>query len=672
LLLIALSASQSFGQYVIQYYAATQSFADGWVNDGALPPGTAFTTTGAHCSAPGCDATISTRYNTLMFPTNRYILVTPQVPLLVGSNYTFEICVPTSAGNIAPVLNVVWSFTNADDGFGGTPVFDASAYNSTHYKSGAAQVNNIWYLAGQFRATAANVTIKAVFDDKTTPPSGSVRWNEGAYRLTLLGDCRGKVPQLSTVDGPLVDGQTSVTVLGVTNGATTVNVYANGTKIGTASGFNFGTNTTGNVTVNVSPAITKNQLLTASQVFDPGSGCGAVESYLPAGGQLVGGGPNSVIRAVFEVGKNTALTGPVGVSAPGTGTPIYWVGSAGRATAITGASFNGGATLNPTGGWQTVAFNNQDGVNLDYNDNTSGVIAGNFGVLDGIAFAIESDDTGPYNIYIDNIMNGTNVLFDAETNTLGSAPFFNTPNAGGNFGGYNSAVNILPDPNLNVVINTNADTGTKSLLLAWQFGHNAYNTTWMHVSTKNLPQVDLNQAISMRVLVLQVGTVTNTLTIVSPVYLPNQFAVIGTTVNYSMAAARLAGTESGSVSYKWQLNGNDLSDNPTGAGSVITGSQTANLQIANVQTDMIGTITCVVTTSGLSSSSVSGQLNVGTSVPPSNLSYSGTVLNWSAGVLQSTHQLLNANTVWTDVAGATSPYTVVPSATPTFYRVRGQ
>lgn len=532
-------------------------------------------------------------------------------------------------------------------------------------------------MVGTFRATAANVTLKATFDDKSTPTNSLVRWNVGAYRITPIGDCRAKVPPLSSIDGPLIAGQTNVGVLGVTNGATIVYVYANGIPVGTNSSFNLGTNLTGKVTVKTS-ALNKGDVIQATQVYNPGAGCSAVEGNLTSGGPLVGGGANPTIRMCFEIGKNTGLTGPVGANAGGVGSPVYWMGAYTRAQATTGASFLGGATLSPGAGWQTVTFDNGNGPTYDYNDNTVGPIAGSFAVLSGVAFAMEDDtDSGPFQIYIDNIQNGSNVLFNAETNTTGSTPFFNTPTGSGSFGGYSTAVNLLPTPNLAVVVNTNSDTGTKSALISFQFAHNVLNTTWAHLSTKTFPEIDLSQPISMRVLVLPVGTATNALNILSPTKLPNATTLVGSSTSFTMVGATLGGTESSSVTYQWQLEGANMSDTTTPNGTVITGSSTSTLQLNNATTDVQGAITCVVTTTASgATSSISGSLAVVTSVPPSALAYSWTSpsslsLSWSAGVLQSAGTLLSSGTVWTDVPSAASPYPVT-LGTQTFYRLRGQ
>jgi hypothetical protein len=517
------------------------------------------------------------------------------------------------------------------------------------------------------------VTLKATY--ASTTDATTYRWNEGAYRITLQGDCRAKVPQLSSIDGPLIAGQTNVTVIGVTNAATIVYVYANGTPIGTNSSFSF-TNSTAKVTVRTSP-LNKGDMIQATQVMNAGGACGAVEGYLTSSGPLVGGGANPTIRMCFEIGKNTGLTGPIGANAGGLGTPVYWMGAYTRAQATTGASFVGGATLDPQAGWQTVTFAN-DASTYDYNNNTVGPIAGTFAVLSGVAFAMEDEsDSGPFQIYIDNIQNGSTVLFSGETNTTGSTPFFNTPTGSGSFGGYNSSVNVLADPNLAVVVNTNSDTGTKSILVSFQFAHNVLNTTWLHLSTKTFPEIDLSQPISMRVLVLPVGTTTNALNIISPVTLPNSTNLVGSSVSFTMAGATIRGTDSASVTYQWQQDGNNLSDTTTANGTVITGSGTSTLHFDNATTDVQGVITCVVTASASgASSSISGSETVTTSVPPSGLTYlwtppSSLSLSWTAGVLQSANTLLNAGTVWTDVPSANSPYQV-PVGNQTYYRVRGQ
>ena len=64
------------------------------------------------------------------------------------------------------------------------------------------------------------------------------------------------------------------------------------------------------------------------------------------------------------------------------------------------------------------------------------------------------------------------------------------------------------------------------------------------------------------------------------------------------------------LSYQWKLNGNPLSDGPTGNGSTIAGASSANLNISNMQTTDSGTYTVVVTTSAGGCTATSKNANV--------------------------------------------------------------
>jgi hypothetical protein len=86
-------------------------------------------------------------------------------------------------------------------------------------------------------------------------------------------------------------------------------------------------------------------------------------------------------------------------------------------------------------------------------------IATPWGILDAIAFEIDGRDTGPFDLYIDNIKNGTTVFQTFEDASSGtSGYFFRQPSFAGSTSG-----NILSDPNVSAVSNLAADTGTNSL-----------------------------------------------------------------------------------------------------------------------------------------------------------------------------------------------------------------
>ncbi len=133
-------------------------------------------------------------------------------------------------------------------------------------------------------------------------------------------------------------------------------------------------------------------------------------------------------------------------------------------------------------------------------------LAGLWGTLESINFVIDSlDDTGPFDIYIDNISNGTNVFQTFEAAPAGQTDYgFRAPG----FSGTTSA-HILSAPNASVVNNGVADTGAKSLRVRWQWT-NPTASRWLRLTTSGVspasnPFVNLNEPISFRLLMLPVG-----------------------------------------------------------------------------------------------------------------------------------------------------------------------
>jgi hypothetical protein len=133
----------------------------------------------------------------------------------------------------------------------------------------------------------------------------------------------------------------------------------------------------------------------------------------------------------------------------------------------------------------------------------STTIATKWGVIDAIAFSIaDATDTGPYDLYIDNLQNGATVFQTFETAPAGTTDYgFRVPNFSGSTSG-----NILAAPNVGVVTNTVADTGTKSFRVAFQWQSTA-STKWLRFTANNVnnPQVNLDDPISIRLLLQPVG-----------------------------------------------------------------------------------------------------------------------------------------------------------------------
>lgn len=135
-------------------------------------------------------------------------------------------------------------------------------------------------------------------------------------------------------------------------------------------------------------------------------------------------------------------------------------------------------------------------------------IAGSWAVLESIAFAsVDPTDTGPFDIYIDNLANGANGIYqDFEGFVAGTGPgvIFNQPSYSGTTSG-----NILGAPNTADISNLAADGGTKSLRVRWQFV-DATTNRWMRFNTFTTsvmpsPLVNLNEPISFRILMQPVG-----------------------------------------------------------------------------------------------------------------------------------------------------------------------
>src|SRR5262249_27105324 len=100
-----------------------------------------------------------------------------------------------------------------------------------------------------------------------------------------------------------------------------------------------------------------------------------------------------------------------------------------------------------------------------WNGSGPATLEGNYGALDGLAIACEGD-SGPYEMYLDGLENGTHGLVqDWETASLGALDFqFSHPSTSGTTGG-----NLLPVPNESLVTNSYAYSGTNSCRIKFQF-----------------------------------------------------------------------------------------------------------------------------------------------------------------------------------------------------------
>jgi hypothetical protein len=136
---------------------------------------------------------------------------------------------------------------------------------------------------------------------------------------------------------------------------------------------------------------------------------------------------------------------------------------------------------------------------------TQNDLQGQWGTIDAIAFAIDDlEDTGPYDLFIDNLQNGATVFQDFEGAPAKSVDYgFRNPSFSGSTSG-----NILSAPNQAIVSNDAADTGTKSLRVRFQW-NSTINNRWLRFTTSGAvsqsPQINLDHPTSLRFLLLPVG-----------------------------------------------------------------------------------------------------------------------------------------------------------------------
>ena len=409
-----------------------------------------------------------------------------------GAVYQVDYTFSSAAGNVS--TDAVFSVT----GTGCTPSFATTDKFQSKYGT------NGWLLMGYITNDVGNanpvLSFRYLSGDITAANPPNHRWLIDCFRFTLVTPCLSVA--VPNVVGPLAAGAASkVTVTGVNASATAVTVYQDSgsgmVPIGTAT-----TGIAATTIVNCTNLV-KGAQASATQTV------GGQESCVQNFGTLVGGGANPRLRFALSVRYAPALTGPIGAN--GTGTSCIWYLGA---TNVLSGSAPGDAknVLYPSNTWQTLIWQ-RDSVSNSPPDNAviwnnsgcGATLDGQYGILESLAIAQDDiSDTGPIELYIDNIMNGGTVIQDFESAALGTAATFEPPSYSGT-----TSANILSTPNVSMVTNSTADTGAQSLRVSFQFktlGSNQWVrlTTSAAAGTPN-PEIDLTQPISMRVLMLPVG-----------------------------------------------------------------------------------------------------------------------------------------------------------------------
>ncbi len=271
---------------------------------------------------------------------------------------------------------------------------------------------------------------------------------EGCFSAgVVVGSC-GQIPEVS-VSGPLAAGQTTVTVSEVDPGADPVKVYAQGVEIGQAP-------TGGNTTVDVPvTALVQGNTITATQTLVGIEGC------VPTSGPVVGSGANSGLLLCVGIRESSDQ--------------IEWLG----ATSVVSGAPQGTQYL-PGPAWQSLTVSDLSPIQ-GFTGN--GVLDETTVVLEHLAIAADPAnlDTGPYEMYIDNVTNGATVIEDFQAAAPGDQVLFRQPSYSGT-----TDRDILTPPNLSEVDGSVGDASSQSERIEWQF-YDEDPSRWVRLTTTGDP-----------------------------------------------------------------------------------------------------------------------------------------------------------------------------------------
>jgi hypothetical protein len=322
----------------------------------------------------------------------------------------------------------------------------------------------------------------------------------------VVGSC-SPVPAVG-VAGPLVVGQTTVTVTGVKTSepypATTVQVYANGALIGSAAAA--GANTPVPVAA-----------LVAGQTIKAAQTCNTIEGCAPASGPIVGSGTNAALYLTLCIKEAAHLNPPnptptIGSNGTGVGEAWEWIGATTRI-----GDGPVGKPISPSPNWQTVTFDpGTDPIMQTSLGAGNGALDGTYGIIEHLGITTSGADTGPYALFIDNVENSgvTFGMFEdppyaAGTNNV----MFAQPSFSGTTNG--NIWNAPASVNYTKIDATQHDgAGAQSDKVVFQFIDNAASR-WIRLTTAgstgglSYPVIDLTKPTTFRVLLAPAPTVTS-------------------------------------------------------------------------------------------------------------------------------------------------------------------
>jgi hypothetical protein len=467
--------------------------------------------------------------------TNAWVSTQPTV-LTSGAGSWYKMYVLRGTDGNAP-SDVIVNITTPDGILLDPSGTIQTAIPSTAFRAASGAVNNWLFVGTISNLTTKTPTITWAYASGTQGATGG-RCYFDAFRFFFNDPCAAYT-QVG-ISGAVYAGQTVVHVSGVVAGATDVTVFANGTQIGTTNhpaGFAAGT-----VAVPTS-ALVKGTVIKAQQ------SAGTCVSGMPGAGPVVGGGANPNISVSLGCWKNSAWTGPVGVNAPGSfgSLSTYFVKATGQVNGY-GTAPVGGQELIAGPCWQEVTFNQQVDPCLDQSTSTALVNSDAYCALESLAFSMDAADSGPYDIYVDSIMNGTNVIEDFEGRATDAGVTFSSPNAASVPSA--SAYYNTTATNSSLVSTNYAFDGTNACRVQWQFSDNS-NIRWAHVlasraTGKTYPMLDVHQPVTVKFLVLPAGVTT------AHKFNGTVGAITNASVSYAAGTNTFGVTVTGSGPYTYQ------------------------------------------------------------------------------------------------------------------------
>ncbi|MCP4590090.1 MAG: hypothetical protein GY842_05050, partial [bacterium] len=299
-------------------------------------------------------------------------------------------------------------------------------------------------------------------------------------------------PIAPTVRSPILEDETTVTVTGVAEDATGVDVFADGnpTPIGHVGLIPPNSGTQVDVTV---PALTVFQSITATQTNVVGES--PVSLALEVGR---GHGPIMLGVGIRETGD----TGALGSEGSGAGS-IEWI------NVTTNGSEEIGISVTPQNSWQTITFDSANGV-TGFTGN--GQIDGVRGTLEHLAIWVDGNSpdrsSGTYRMYVDNVINvdadggGDYLITDFESFATGDEVLFQEPTFSGS-----SSAHLSYPPSVSGTSAEFASTGSQSQLISWFFRDSTVGR-WVRDTTSgatNIPRpvIDITKPIKMDILLME-------------------------------------------------------------------------------------------------------------------------------------------------------------------------